>query len=134
MPLRENLPQAREDLEQARREAQARFHEWATLLAKEAAESALRILADEEGIPVPETGQLAPLARALQQAGVAGLALVEQAARIDELHDPVEVDLETASLAEREGGKAEYVDADDADEAIAAAKRIVDACAGKLEG
>lgn len=132
MPLRENLPQARADLETARREANARFHEWAALLAKEAAESALRVLAAEQGIELAETERLAPLARAL--ADVVGHdRLVVDAERIDELHDPAQVDLATASRAEREGGKADYVDADDAAEAIACAEAILDRCQAALD-
>lgn len=132
MPLRENIPQAREDLEQAREEADARFNEWAVLLAKEAAESALRILAAESGVEPPKTGKLEPLARANLDVHPDGETLVEDAERIDQLHDPAEVDLETASVAEREGGKTDYVDADDAREAIERAEAIVDACERQL--
>lgn len=132
MPLRENIPQAREDLAQARQEADARFHEWAVLLAKEAAESALRILATESDVEGPRSGKLEPLARAILDVQPDGEALVEDAERIDHLHDPAEVDLETASVAEREGGKVDYVDADDAREAIERAEAIVDACERRL--
>lgn len=132
MPLRENIAQAREDLEQARQEADARFHEWAVLLSKEAAESALRILAAESGIDPPRADKLEPLAYALLDIHPEGEALVEDAQRIDQLHDPAEVDLKTASLAEREGGKTDYVDASDAEEAIGRAQAIVDACERQL--
>lgn len=133
MSTRESLAQARDDLARAREEAKARFNEWAVLLAKEAAESALVVVIEDEGLERPATEALAGLVAAAFGDVPADTPVLVDAKRIDALHDPAQVDLETASRAEREGGKADYVDDDEAAEAIACAERIVDACQGTLD-
>lgn len=126
MATRESFAQARDNLERAREEAKARFNEWAALLAKEAAEDALRLVAGEEGVRVPASGEIVPLVEAVLGGG--GSEVREAAARIDEIYDPVQVDVETAGPAELEGGKAAFVRPDEAEEIIALAETVVDAC------
>lgn len=133
MAVRESLVQARDNLDRAREEAQARFHEWAALLAKEAAQDALRVVVREAGQAPPVTDRVAPLVAVAFGDLPRDDARVEHAIRLDEIHEPVEVDLETASEAVREGGKAEYVDGEDAREAIERATAIVDACEAALD-
>lgn len=133
MATRESLVQARDNLERAREEVDARFHEWAALLAKEAAQDALRVVVREDGHAPPATDRVAPLVAAAFGDVPAGHPAAEHAIRLDEIHEPVEVDLETASEAVREGGKADYVDGEDAREAIERAGAIVDACQARLD-
>lgn len=133
MSTRESLDQARDNLVRAREEAKARFNEWAALLAKEAAEDALRLVAREEGFQVPDTDKVQPLVPAALGDVPRDHPVRDAAARIDELYDPVEVDLETASPLEREGGNPEYLREDDTRTFIELAERIVDACEDKLE-
>lgn len=128
MVPRESFAQARDNLERARAEADRRFNEWAALLAKEAAEDALGLLARKTGDPVPGADTIAPLAEALLE----GEELREAAARIDEIYDPVQVDVETAGPAELEGGKATFVRAEEAKEVIRLAETIVDACESRF--
>lgn len=133
MAVRESFVQARDNLDRAREEAKARFHEWAALLAKEAAQDALRVVVREEGHRPPTSENVAPLVAAAFGDLPADDPRVEHATRLDEIHEPVEVDLETASEAVREGGNAEYVDGEDAREAIERASAIVDACERALD-
>ncbi len=126
------MPQARDNLERAQEEADARFNEWAALLAKEAAEDALRVVAHEEGIQLPRGEKVKDLARSVFEEAPERDALLAASEGIDEVHDPVEVDLETASVEAREGGNVEYVRDEQAQEVIRLATRIVDACEERL--
>jgi HEPN domain-containing protein len=133
MPGRESLAQARDNLARAREEVEARYHEWAALLAKEAAQDALRVVAREHGTGPPAADEVAPLVEPALGALPADDPVRVAAQRLDAIHDPVEVDLETASHAVREGGKADYVTGEDAREAIERAATIVDACRARLD-
>lgn len=133
MSPRASLTQARDNLTRAREEAEARFHEWAVLLAKEAAEDALVVVIEQAGLSAPSTDRVAPLVAAAFGDVPADAPVLEHAKRIDALHDPAEVDVETASIAEREGGKADYVDAEGAAEAIEHAEAILAACKAHLD-
>ncbi len=133
MSTRESLAQARDNLDRARSEADARFNEWAALLAKEAAEDALRLVAHEEGNATPDTDSVQPLVPAALGDIPHDHPVRQAAARIDELYDPVEVDLETATPAQKEGGNPDYLRQEETREFIELAERIVDACQERLD-
>lgn len=128
MSDRESFQQARNDLDRAREEADNRFNEWAALLAKEAAESALITLLDETGTPPPTTDKLAPLVRAAFGNLAPDHPLFHAAERIDEIHAPAQVDLDTATPAQKEGGNPDYVTQDNALEAITHADTLIETC------
>lgn len=134
---RASLAQAEEDLAAAHQRVEETYYEWACQLAREAASDALALVEDELGRDPPPEGEIGVLADRLEGLGgrvaFAG-RLAEAASTLDEVLDPTLEPDHEPSLARREGGSTDYLVAEDAREALEAARAIVDACRGFLQG
>lgn len=132
---RANLAQARQDLAGARERAEETYYEWAAQLAREAASDALVLVEHEAGLPSPPEGRIGTLVErveTLAEAGEVDADLLEPATVLDEVLDPTLEPDHDPGLARREGGSADYLVAEDAEEAIEAASAITDACEARL--
>lgn len=134
--VRANLGQVREDLEQADRRVEETYYEWAAQLAREAASDALALAEAEHGLSPPPTGEIGELAERvdrLAEASAIEAELREPAAVLDDVLDPTLEPDHDPGPQRREGGSTDYLEAEDAEQAVQAASEIADACQAHLD-
>lgn len=136
MTARASLAQAQRDVDAARARLEETYHEWAAQLAREAASDALGLVEEQVGIEGAPGGRIGSLPDRLEALGPHRAFDDELRSAGSVLDDVLEGTLEPdhdPSLAWKEGGSEDFTTREDAEEAIAAAQRIVDACRKHLQ-